>query len=176
MFEKLISFNSRLSYVIMWLSAAGLVAMTLIVGWQVFARYVLNASPSWSEQASLILMIWYAILAAAAGFHEGFHIRILAGQNAVPANVARIMRIMIEILVIIGGLMMLIWGLQLVNIISSHVVPSLGISRAWAYLPLPIAGLLIILFSGTRLVGEIIYPGWTLEEQIDTKASDVGGN
>ena len=48
-------------------AAVGLVLMTLIIGWQVFGRYVLNSSPSWSEQASLALMIWYVSLAAAAG-------------------------------------------------------------------------------------------------------------
>jgi len=41
------------------LSAIGLILMTLIVGWQVFGRYVLNQSPDWSEQAALALMIWY---------------------------------------------------------------------------------------------------------------------
>ena len=39
------------------IAAAGLVLMTAIVGWQVFGRYVLNSSPSWSEQAALTLMM-----------------------------------------------------------------------------------------------------------------------
>ena len=67
-------------------AAIGLVAMTLIAGWQVFGRYVLNSSPSWSEQAALTLMIWYVSLAAAAGVREGFHIRIAAVENAVGAK------------------------------------------------------------------------------------------
>ena len=52
-----------------WLLKAaglGLVLMTVIVGWQVFGRYVLNSSPSWSEQAALTLMIWYVFLFLAA--------------------------------------------------------------------------------------------------------------
>ena len=56
--------------------ALGLVVMTAIVGWQVFGRFVLDSSPSWTEQASLVLMIWYVMFAAAAGVYEGFHIRI----------------------------------------------------------------------------------------------------
>ena len=46
--------------------AAGLLAMTAIVGWQVFGRFILDASPSWTEQASLILMIWYVMFSSAA--------------------------------------------------------------------------------------------------------------
>ena len=41
----------------------GLLAMTAIIGWQVFGRFVLNSSPSWTEQASLIMMIWYVMFA-----------------------------------------------------------------------------------------------------------------
>ena len=45
--------------------ALGLVVMTAIVGWQVFGRFVLDSSPSWTEQAALVLMIWYVMFAAA---------------------------------------------------------------------------------------------------------------
>ena len=60
----------------------GLLAMTAIIGWQVFGRFVLNSSPSWTEQASLIMMIWYVMFAAAAGVYEGFHIRIALLEDA----------------------------------------------------------------------------------------------
>jgi len=166
--DRITSFNDRISKTLLWLGAAGLVAMTIIIGWQVYARYVLNASPSWAEQASLLLMIWYALLAAAAGFQEGFHIKILAGQNRASPKRARAMRILAEAVVILCGIMMFIWGIQLTEIISSHAIPSLGISRSWAYLPLPIAGALITLFCSTRLAGELLRPGWTEEPLIDS--------
>jgi hypothetical protein len=60
------------SRLLIGLAGAGLVAMTAIIGWQVIGRYILGASPSWSEQAAQVLMIWFAFLAAAAGIREGF--------------------------------------------------------------------------------------------------------
>ena len=174
MLDQITAFNARLSQIILWIAAAGLVAMTLIIGWQVYARYILNASPSWSEQTALLLMTWYAVLAAAAGFNEGFHIRILALQNAMSDKIARIMRLVAELVVIACGFMMLIWGVELTDIISSHVIPSLGISRSWAYLPLPIAGVAIILFCTTRFVGELLRPGWTAEKPIEAVLADTG--
>ena len=174
MLDQITAFNARVSRVILWIAAAGLVAMTFIIGWQVFARYILNASPSWSEQTALLLMVWYAVLAAAAGFNEGFHIRILALQNAMPDRLARLMRLAAELVVIGCGFMMLIWGIELTNIISSHVIPSLGISRSWAYVPLPVAGAAIILFCTTRFVGELLRPGWTAEKPIEAALSDAG--
>ena len=72
------------------LAAVGLVAMAVIVIWQVFGRFVLDSSPSWTEQAALVLMIWYVMFASAAGVHEGFHIRIalLKGPRKTQAAAA----------------------------------------------------------------------------------------
>ncbi|MEL6955382.1 MAG: TRAP transporter small permease [Pseudomonadota bacterium] len=135
-------------------AAIGLVAMTVIVGWQVFGRYVLNASPSWSEQAALTLMIWYVSLAAAAGVREGFHIRIVALENAVGPKTKRVMRIISDLIVAGCGLVMAIWGGELVIRTWQHTIPSLGIPRGLAYGGLPIAGVLIVLFALERLFEE----------------------
>lgn len=134
--------------------AAGLVLMTAIVGWQVFGRYVLNSSPSWSEQASLTLMIWYVSFAAAAGVREGFHIRIVALENAASPKVRRLMRIASDLAVAACGVAMAVWGGELVVRTWSHVIPSLGLPRGLAYLGLPIAGALIALFAFERMLEE----------------------
>lgn len=129
------------------LSAAGLIAMTAIIGWQVFGRFVLDSSPSWTEQASLILMIWYVFFAAAAGVYEGFHIRIELLETMANRRNARRIRIAIQLIVSALGLVLLVFGLQLVWLVRDHVVPSLGISRGVAYLPLPISGFLMAVFA-----------------------------
>ena len=148
---RLAMFTRRASQLLMAVSAAGLVAMTAIIGWQVFGRYVLNASPSWSEQAALVLMIWYVTLAAAAGVRQGFHIRIAALENAVPPRAARVMRLASHACVAFAGVAMAIWGGALVTRTWSHVMPALGLSRGVAYLGLPFAGALIVLFALERL-------------------------
>ena len=128
-------------------AAFGLVLMTVIVGWQVFGRYVLNSTPSWSEQAALTLMIWYVALAAAAGVRQGFHIRIVALEDAVSPNVRKWMQVVSNTLVGLCGAAMFIWGGELVLRTWSHVVPSLGIPRGLTYLGLPISGALMALFA-----------------------------
>ncbi|TIP74165.1 MAG: TRAP transporter small permease, partial [Mesorhizobium sp.] len=47
---------SRVSTAALWIAGIGLVLMTAFVAWQVFGRYVLNRSPSWTEQGSVMLM------------------------------------------------------------------------------------------------------------------------
>jgi len=135
------------SRLLIGLSAMGLIAMTMIIGWQVIGRYVLGASPSWSEQAAQMLMIWFAFLAAAAGVREGFHIRIVAVEEAVPPSIRVAMRA-IACLVVAGcGLAMLVLGGELVVRTWSHTIPSLGLPRGLAYLGLPISGALILIFA-----------------------------
>ncbi len=135
-------------------SAIGLLLMTFIVGWQVFGRYVLGSSPSWSEQSALTLMIWFIFLAGAAGVRDGFHIRIIAIENMVSKSNRRKMRIASNGVVGLCGLAMLWWGGELVVRTWTHVIPSLGIPRGMAYMAIPIAGALIALFSIERILDD----------------------
>lgn len=137
------------------LAGLGLVAMTAIVSWQVFGRFILNSSPSWSEQAALTLMIWFVTLAAAVGVREGFHIRITAVEDALPLPARKSMRIVADLVVGAIGAAMLFWGGDLVARTWGHVIPSLGLSRGFAYLGLPLAGGLIILFTLERVLLEL---------------------
>ena len=133
------------------MGAAGLLAMTAIIGWQVFGRYVLQSSPSWSEQAALLLMIWYVFLASAAGVWERFHIRIELLELSFSAARRRTLRIAIHLLIALMGLVFVWYGALLALDVREHVIPSLGISRAWAYVVIPFSGLLIALFSLGRV-------------------------
>ena len=150
-------------------AATGLVLMTVIVGWQVFGRYVLNSSPSWSEQAALTLMIWYVFLAAAAGVREGFHIRIVALENAVGPTAKRVLRMLSDVIIAACGLALLFWGSELVVRTWGHIIPSLGLPRGMAYLALPISGALIALFSLERLLEEA--EGENVEDEEDPRWS-----
>lgn len=142
----------KLTRAALYVSAAGLVLMTLIIGWQVFARYVLNASPAWSETAALLLMLYYIMLAAAVGVYEGFHLGLKVLVDAVSPRARRYLDIFNNALILLFGLVMLISSVRLAEFTASHTIPTLGISRAFAYLPFAAAGLFIAIFALERLV------------------------
>lgn len=145
---------SKLSDILIRLAALGLVLMTVIICWQVFGRFVLQSSPSWSEQTALLLMVWYVFFAAAAGVYEGFHIRIALLEDLSRSRMARIIRLIIHALVALFGLVLLVYGTQLVWLVRLNVIPSLGISRGLAYVPLPFCGLLMSVFALNHFVQE----------------------
>ena len=142
---------NAISRLLVAFGSIGLLAMTAIISWQVFGRFVLNSSPSWTEQASLILMIWYVMFAAAAGVHEGFHIRIALLEEKLGERARPIVRITAAVVAAVG-FVLLIYGAQLCWEVRGNVVPSLGVSRAVAYVPLPVSGLLMALFALPQII------------------------
>ena len=143
---------AALSNASLFISGSCLVIMTTIISYQVVARYLFNASPAWSERLSLVLLAYMVFFGAAAGVHERFHIRIDALRNAVPELIGRGFDIVANCAVAIAGLVMVIAGWRLTTTLWAFDIPSLGLPRGLALLPLPIAGLLIILFSTSHLI------------------------
>lgn len=138
-----------------WFAGIGLLIMTAIIGLQVFARYVLNASPAWAEQAALLLMIWYVFIAAAAGVREGFHIRIAVFVDNLPAKVRHPVLIIAHLIVIGFGVAMAIFGVELAQETWQHVIPTLGLSRGYAYVPIALSGILMTGFAIEQLIAEL---------------------
>ncbi|MEL7312180.1 MAG: TRAP transporter small permease [Pseudomonadota bacterium] len=155
MSKALGSASAGISTAAKWLSGFGLLVMTGIIGLQVFARYVLNDSPAWAEQAALLLMIWYVFIAAAAGIREGFHIRIAVFADNLPKGPRRIVRLVAQLVVVAFGIAMVIYGIELTQETWRHVIPTLGVSRGFAYLPIALSGVMITGFATEQLIAEI---------------------
>lgn len=149
MIDRLMRFTS---HILLAAAALALAAMMAILTWQVFARYVLGASPPWAEQTSLVLMIWMTFLGTAAGIGESFHIRIVEGLMAIPekwrANVVRLA----NLLVLCAGILIAWLGSALVAATWTNAVPTLPLTRGMVYLVIPFAGLLIGLFALEKLL------------------------
>jgi TRAP-type C4-dicarboxylate transport system permease small subunit len=164
-FEALQRLSAGLSRAALYASALGLMAMTGLIGWQVFARKVLGAAPAWTEQAALFLMLWFILFAAAAGVREGFHIRITLLEDSLNPRAARALRLLAQLAVAGFGLVMAVSGWQLAAATWSHVIPTLGLPRGAAYLPLSGAGVLIVLFAleqaWAELAGKKVAPLWS---------------
>ncbi len=143
---------SRLSFASLLLAGAGLVAMTVIVAWTVFGRYVLNATPTWGEPVSLFLMLWFILLGGAVGVremdHMGFDIALFYTKGRTKSALVLVN----ETLVALFGLAMVVYGWQLAAKVWADRLPMIGISKGWDYVPLIAGGALIALFSIEKLL------------------------
>ncbi len=133
------------------LAAAALALSCVIIFVAVVARYGFGQGFAWSEQGALVLMIWFIMLGSAAGVRNGLHIRLSAIVDRLPPRAGRLAALLACSAVAGFGLLMAAGGADLVVRTWTHAMPGLPIGRGAAYLPIPIAGLMIALFSLEQL-------------------------
>lgn len=144
--------NARISLAALLAAGMGLIAMTVIVAWTVFGRYVLNATPTWGEPVSLFLMLWFILLGGAVGVreldHMGFDIALHYARGKWKAALV----IINEVLVTLFAFAMVWYGTELAAKVWSDRLPMIGISKGWDYVPIIGGGFLIALFSIEKLL------------------------
>ena len=141
-----------LSHAALWIASVGMIAMTAMVALQVFSRYVLNSSPSWTEAASIMVMSWFIFLGAAVGVRENFHMGFDVLVHFLPESTAPWMRAISDVSVVVFGLGMVVYGLQLTIDTWTAVIPVLHLPGGFTYMPIVAGGVLMVLFALERLV------------------------
>ena len=129
-----------------------LLAMTVVVGWGVFGRFVLNDTPAWVESSALLLMGWVIMGAAAVGVREGFHMGFETLRDALPEPLARTCKVLSDLCITGFGAGMAWFGGELALEVMDATLATIGLPGSVEYLPLVLGGVLITLFGLERLV------------------------
>lgn len=130
-----------------------LFAMVLIVTWQVFARQGLGQAPSWSVEASLILMVWIGFIGIAIGFRERVHISLEFLVGRLPETLQKIIQKLIYGLALAFGLFLVVQGWEFTGQTLNSTLPSTGLPRATLYAVLPLSGFMICAYSVLQILG-----------------------
>ena len=138
--------------VVIAIAAIALVGLVLVQSWQVFTRYVLNDSPSWTEPVTLLLLATAMGMGAAAGVHTNRHFGFYLLHDHLRPGARKLIDVLVALVIIGIGTTMAWWGAIL-------LVDGLGIRAAGArlpqsinYLPLSIGGALMVVFALNRLL------------------------
>ncbi|MFI0842749.1 TRAP transporter small permease [Mesorhizobium sp. IMUNJ 23232] len=143
---------SRLNTAALYLAGIGLVVMTFTVAYQVYCRYVLNDSPSWTEPGAVMLMSWFIFLGAAVGVRENNHMGFDVLLYVLPPAAKKWLRMISDLVVLAFGIGMIWYGGKLVGLTWDTVMPALHISGGWDYVPVVAGGTLVSLFALERVV------------------------
>jgi TRAP-type C4-dicarboxylate transport system permease small subunit len=141
-----------LSRASLYIAGAGLIVMTAFVGWQVFARYVLNDTPSWSEPLSLYLMSWFIMLGAAVGVRESVHLGLDFVRHSASPAMQRAMDLISLGLIVFFGVAMAFYSTLLAIGTWTATIPVLGWPGGVDFFPMIGGGVLIALFAAERFV------------------------
>jgi TRAP-type C4-dicarboxylate transport system permease small subunit len=134
------------------ISGTALVVITLIIPLGVFMRYVMNSPLSWPEPASVIMMVTFAFLGGAAVYRANVHIAVQALLDAVRPAMRRVMLWGVDLCMAATALFMLGYGVELCLTTRFQTMAEFpGLSVGFVYMPIPIAGLLTLLFLIERV-------------------------
>jgi TRAP-type C4-dicarboxylate transport system permease small subunit len=136
----------------MGLAGFALIAMALIQAWQVFARYVLNDSPGWTEPLALLLMSFAVMFGAAVAVRRETHFAFQTFRDAAPGRLQWLMKSVSRLIAAVSGAGLMILG-------GTLMIDEWPVALAGAPLPsglkfagLCVGGALILLFSLERLL------------------------
>ncbi|MDH3663713.1 MAG: TRAP transporter small permease [Alphaproteobacteria bacterium] len=98
--DILAGFNRSACLLARNLAACLVAVMTAAVLAGVFFRYVLNNSLAWTEDSSILMMIWVAFLIAPYAYRQGGHVGIELVVTSFPKPVFRIIRIITNLVIL----------------------------------------------------------------------------
>ena len=136
--------------IVLFLCKLLLVADIAITSYQVCGRYIsFIPDPSWTEETILTLMSYMAVLSAALAIHRGAHIRMTAFDNYLPKGVLKVLDILADVAVVGLAVVMIVVGWNYTTTLGARgvYVSMPWLSRFWMYLPVPLAGVAMIVFE-----------------------------
>ncbi len=133
-----------------WLLVLLMGVIVIDVSWQVVSRFLLRAPSSFTEELAGFLLIWIGVLGAAYGFRTRSHLGIDLLVSRLRGGARRTATIIAHALVaafalstmVIGGVILVRLAFQL-----NQISAAMGIRVGFVYLALPLAGMLMTVFS-----------------------------
>ena len=137
--------------ILMFICKLLLIGDIVITTWAVLGRYVpFITDPHWSEEIVLTFMVYMAVLSATLAIRKRAHIRMTSFDTKLPKRAIQVLDLIADLAVMALGVVLLIYGIRSVNSplsLRGHYASLPKLSKIWQYLPVPIAGLGMIVFE-----------------------------
>jgi TRAP-type C4-dicarboxylate transport system permease small subunit len=134
-----------------------LTCMVFILGAQIFYRYVLNNSISWSEEISRYLFLWIVFLGSAVAFRQGQHIRVTTFIDFMTDRSRKIILCLTYFIIIFFLVFLLKYGftLTLNNYTRGHVSPAMQCPMWLIYAAVPFGAFSILMVTLEKFAGHM---------------------
>lgn len=130
-----------------------LVGMTILVCVSVFYRYVLNKGIKWSDEVSMLLMVYFGFISIVYGVKEHLHLSVELFYNMFPEKIQNVFQKITMSMVALLGIMMAIYGSLLVKSTMNNVMTATRWPSATLYGIVPVAGVLIAYYAFIDVIG-----------------------
>ncbi len=106
-----------------------LTVLLLVVGGQVFSRYLLNHSLFWSEELARYLFVWLVFLSAAMVLRRDGHIQVSFFVERLRPGVRRAIAILVNLLLLWFAATILVQSIRLAGMVWT--VPTAAMEIPW---------------------------------------------
>jgi TRAP-type transport system small permease protein len=135
------------------LLVAAIFAIMLGIGlMQVFHRFMLNSSLSWSEEAQIFGHIWVVFLGIPVAYRRGAHLYIETFRDMLPRALGAAFDLMVELLWAAFAISLMVLGYQVAQVAALQDSPGLEIPMSWPYSGMILGGAYLLLVAVQRIV------------------------
>lgn len=137
--------NNWLESVDDWIGAIALSLIVMLIGANVFFRFVLSQPITWSEEISLALFVWLTFVGISAVMKRNEHVGIDYFVRKLPKGAFMwVQRFRLFLLLAVTGVVFVYWGAKLAIDTHWKVTPVLGVPFRLIYMALPVGGILVL--------------------------------
>jgi TRAP-type transport system small permease protein len=117
--------------------------MAVVIISQVFSRFVLSTSLSWSEELARYLSIYAVFFGAAVALRNQGLISVEILHEFIPAAVTKWMKIIVNIICVIFCVILIMEGIEMMSKVQIQSSPAMQIPMSIPYASIPIGSLLM---------------------------------
>ena len=137
--------------IVMFICKLLLIGDIVVTAWAVAGRYIpFIEDPHWSEEIVLTFMAYMAVLSATLAIRKRAHIRMTAFDKYLSKKVLMVSDVIADIAVMALGVVLVVFGIKFCNspiAVRAKYASIPTLSKFWQYLPIPVAGVGMIVFE-----------------------------
>jgi TRAP-type C4-dicarboxylate transport system permease small subunit len=152
MFHWIVKLFDAIFVIAIILAQTLLVLMTLLIGTNVFMRYVLNSGIHWAEEISLVMAVTFVFISMALGVRKKLHISLHLWRRPIP-KLDIVLEKLADLVVLFIGVVLFIYGRILIQFTMRSIMPATELPSALLYMVVPLAAVLMIYEAITDIIG-----------------------
>ncbi len=129
--------------------------ISVVIIAQVFSRYVLGSSISWSEELARYLMIWMALVGASVAVRQGAHVGVTLLVERLGPRIRPWVLLLGKAVIAVFLFVVIREGITLGAFFTSQKSPAMEISMLWAYSGFFVAGIFMIVHLLHLVLGDL---------------------
>ncbi len=141
-----------LKRIIVFIACLQGLAIVILIGVEVFFRYIVGRALSWPEEVIGLIFVWFTLLGVVLLTHSGEHIEFSFLLSRFGPRVGKGFAIFIQASISLFAVLMIIYGYSYASMFQFERTPAVGINALWLNLSLPIGGLLILLCAQLNIL------------------------